>query len=119
MSHRCGVLSWGSAPNPEVFRFVARTCSGRREPAAGAGSRTCPGTGASARVAPQQSPIFSAGKQDSPCIMASVNHGRPRFPRGVALATDADGGFTEASNARSIARYSSTRRTLQLSVYAV
>ena len=109
----------GLCPKPRGFSLCGQNMFGETRACRGAGSRTCPGTGASARVAPQQSPILSAGKQDSPCIRASVNHGRPRFPRGVARATDADGGFTEASNSRSIARYSSTRRTLQLSVYAV
>ena len=85
MSHQCGVSSWGSAPNPEVFRIVARTCLGRPEPTAGAGSRACPGTGASARVAPHQSPILSAAKHDCPSIMASVNHDCPLLPPGIAL----------------------------------
>jgi hypothetical protein len=122
MSHRSGVLAWGSAPNPEVYRFVARTHlgpEGRQGTAVQAGPHTRPGTGVSARVAPQQSPILSAGRCDCPHVMTSVNHARPLVSRRDAPATLADRVLVDASNSRSIARYSSTRRTLQLSVYAV
>ncbi len=70
------------------------------------GSRTCPGVGPSARVAPQQSPILSA---DDP-------HGERMIA--IVKRTNAQHGLSP-SNSRSIARYSLTNATLQLSVKAV
>jgi len=119
MSHRSGVLSWGSAPNPEVYRFKARTGWGGESLPRGQTPAPVPAPGRALGLLLSKSPILSAGREDCRPITTSVNHDRLLLPQDDPLATCPDRLFIDASNSRSIATYSSTRRTLQLSVYAV